>query len=310
MRKIPSQFAVFFWFVGVLAGSLLLAALVSPLAFHALESFHFHRVFNRIAELLFLLGTVVLVRRLAITDRVTLGFGGPFPRQLAVAFLGLCVGICLMSAVALGLFVLDIRDWKPGQEGSLSMVMDLLPAALLSGLLVGLIEETFFRGAMYGAIRQRGSAVMAMILTAVLYSAVHFLGEKFRIPAEEVDWSSGFVLLGKFFNAYARPLSIVDDFVALALLGVFFAVVRERTGHIGMCIGLHAGFVTVIAMLREASVPVYDQPWSVLIGHTDGIVGWLVAVIAAAATVVAIKWPAARAQESSRESDWDSPSRT
>jgi hypothetical protein len=140
---------------------------------------------------------------------------------------------------------------------------------------------------------------------------VHFLGEKFRIPAEQVDWSSGFRLLGKFFDAYARPLSIVDDFVALALLGAFFGVVRERTGHIGMCIGLHAGFVTIIAMLRNASVPVYDQPWSFLIGRMDGIVGWLVAAIAAAATVVALAWPIRRAQEPSRETtDWDSPSRT
>ena len=291
MQRNPSPVSIFFQFVGVLAASLLVTALISPLVFQALGVFPFHRVFNRIAMLVFLVGTVVLVRKLGIGDRGTLGFGVPFDRQMAVGLLGWCVGICVMSVVAVGLFALGIREWKPAPEHPLTVLLGLLPGALLSGVIVGLVEETFFRGAMYGAIRQRGSVAVAVILTAVLYSAVHFVGEKFRIPAADVTWSSGFLMLSKFFGTYARPLSIADDFIALTLVGVLFAVLRERTGHLGMCIGLHAGFVTVIALLRKASVPVYDQPWSFLIGHTDGIVGWLVAAMAAAATVVAITLP-------------------
>jgi membrane protease YdiL (CAAX protease family) len=307
MKRIQSQFVVFLCFVGVMVASLLLAALLSPLAFHALGVFPFHRVFDRTAEFVFVVGAVGLIRRLGAGDRATLGFGGPASRQLAMAFLGWCVGICLLSATVLGLFMLGIREWIPGQEASLSVLLDLLPAALLSGLAVGSIEESFFRGAMYGGIRQRGTAAMTVILTAVLYSAVHFLGEKFRIPAEQVDWSSGFVLLSKYFAAYAQPRLIVDDFVALALLGMFLAAVRERTGQVALCIGLHAGFVTVIGMAHKASVAVYDHPWSFLIGRTNGIVGWLVAVVAAASTVVVIAWPTSRAPESSPgATDWDS----
>jgi len=291
MQKNPSQVTVFSCFVGVLAASLLVAALISPLVFKALGVFPFHRVFNRIAMLVFLVGSVALVRKLGIGDRATLGFGVPFGRQMAVTLLGWCIGICVMAAVAVGLFTLGIREWKPASEGPLTVLLGLLPEALLSGVIVGLVEETFFRGAMYGAIRKHGSVAVAVILTAVLYSAVHFVGEKFRIPATDVTWSSGFVMLSKFFGAYSRPLTIADDFIALTLVGVLFAVLRERTGNLGMCIGLHAGFVTVIALLRKASVPVYDQPWSFLIGHTDGIVGWLVALMAAAATIVATALP-------------------
>jgi len=86
MQRSQSQLVVFFCFVGVMVASLLLAALLSPPVFHALGMFPFHRVFNRTAEFVFLVGALGLIRRLAAGDRATLGFGGPYSRQLAMAF--------------------------------------------------------------------------------------------------------------------------------------------------------------------------------------------------------------------------------
>ena len=65
------------------------------------------------------------------------------------------------------------------------------------------------------------------------------------------------------------------------MVGVLLALVRRATGHIGACIGLHAGFVAVIALFREVTGPVYDSRWSFLVSHFDGLVGYLVAALAA-----------------------------
>jgi hypothetical protein len=127
------------------------------------------------------------------------------------------------------------------------------------------------------------------VLTSLLYSSVHFLGERFRIPAEQVDWRSGFVLLGNFFNAYRQPLAIVDGFIALTLVGVLLAIVRERMEHIGAAIGLHAGFVAVIQVIRKTSIVVPDHPMSFLVGRRDGIVGWLVVLMTALVLPLALK---------------------
>ena len=55
---------------------------------------------------------------------------------------------------------------------------------------------------------------------------------------------------------------------------------RRASGHIGGCIGLHAGFVAVIALFRDVTMPVFDGRWSFLVSRFDGLVGYLVAALA------------------------------
>ena len=294
MNRIPSPLAMFFLFVALLATALLAAAVFSPLVFFAIEIFPLHRIFNRIAMLVFLVGTYFLVRRMPFANRRTLGYGAPVAGFLKAAITGYSIGICLLGLTAALLFNLGVRRWAPQFAHPMALVFDLLPGAAFTGIAVGLIEETFFRGAMYGALRQRGTVTQAVFLSSILYAAVHFVGEKFRIPPAQVDLRSGFVLLAHFFRAYAQPLAIFDAFVALTLVGALLAIVRERLGHIGASLGLHAGFVTVIDCLRRASTPVFDNSWSFLIGTQDGLVGWLVAGMAAGALLVAIAWPRAK----------------
>jgi hypothetical protein len=44
-------------------------------------------------------------------------------------------------------------------------------------------------------------------------------------------------------------------------------------------------FAVGVRSLRRASAPIYDQPLSVLISQFDGIIGWLVALVAGCAIV-------------------------
>jgi hypothetical protein len=69
----------------------------------------------------------------------------------------------------------------------------------------------------------------------------------------------------------------LDSFVALILVGVFLGMVRERTGHIGWCIGLHAGWVFVIQVARYLTDGNDASPYAFLTGDYDGVIGWLAA---------------------------------
>ncbi len=153
--------------------------------------------------------------------------------------------------------------------------------ALLAGFTVALIEETFFRGAMFSALARQGHWITAAVLTSMLYSLVHFVGEKVRIAPEDVNLASGWVILQRYFSAFADPARIGDAALALFLVGMLLALIRRLTGHIGGCIGLHAGFVAVIALFREVTTPMFDGTWSFLVSRFDGLVGYLVAVAAA-----------------------------
>ena len=266
------------------AGALL--AYPAYLLVHPLnESWPFHRIAARLAMLLLLVGLLITLRRLQVRTRADWGFGvhrATFVRTLLVA---LALGIGSMLPVAAILLGLDVRVLKPELSLDLAGVLLATVSALLAGLVVAFIEETLLRGAMYTAIARESGGRVAIGLTALIYSALHFLS-RVRIAHEDVDWGSGRELLAGAFATFTQPQMIVDSFLALAAVGVLLGLIRARTGHIAACIGLHAGWVCVIGVLREVSVRNAASRWSFLAGDYDGVIGWLVflwaAIIAAA----------------------------
>jgi hypothetical protein len=287
-------------FVLLIAASLVIAAAASPLVQQGLAAtireFPLHRVFNRLAMGVFLVGTWFMFRREGLTSRAALGYGAA-PRVLFTGIAaGFAVGVALMAAVCAVLMALHVRVVRPEYSASLSGVLAAVPGALLAGFAVGLIEETFFRGAMYSALSRHGRWIGAVVLTSILYSLVHFMGEKLRIAPESVTWLSGWLILARYFGAFADPARIFDAALALFLVGVLLALVRRATGHIGACIGLHAGFVAVIALFREVTTPLFDGRWSFLVSRFDGLVGYLVAALAALCCVGFIRLRPAQLQ--------------
>jgi hypothetical protein len=73
------------------------------------------------------------------------------------------------------------------------------------------------------------------------------------------------------------------------MAGLLLALVRERAGHIGWCIGLHAGWVLVIQASRRLTDVNDDSPLSFLVGDYDGIIGWLAALWIG--LLMALYWP-------------------
>jgi len=270
-------------FILLIVVSLALAAALSPLiqqGIAPLRVFPLHRVFNRLAMLAFLGGTWWMFRRRGLANREALGYAATPRRFWGGLAVGFAVGVVLMLGACVLLMALDVRVIRPEFAASFSTIARAVPSALLAGFAVGFIEETFFRGAMFSALARQGRWVSAVLLTAVLYSLVHFVGEKVRIAPEEVTWLSGWTILGRYFSAFGDPSRIFDAALALFCVGVLLALVRRATGHIGGCIGLHAGFVAVIALFRELTAPVFDARWSFLVSRFDGLVGYLVVALA------------------------------
>lgn len=261
-------------FVALLVGALLVAAVLTYpawwlVSFISVEPVH--RVMHRIAMLIALVGLVVLTRRLGLSNKDAMGYGMPrrqFLIQLGIGFAG---GVALMLPLTGLLLGLDIRVVKPDFAAAW---LGLIAGGLLTGLTVAFIEETFFRGVLFTAVARTSGAAAAVIAPSLLYASLHFLGGKLRVPAEEVSWVHGFEVLSKLFERYAQPLSFADSFVALAMLGVLFALVRLRTGAIAACIGLHAAGVAFIAVLRSATVVNPNAEYAELVGSYDGVIGW------------------------------------
>jgi membrane protease YdiL (CAAX protease family) len=266
------------WFLAVIFGTLVLAALVAwPvwLIAHALvPSWPFHRIVGRFWQLLLLAGLLVALRGLGLRGRVDWGYGLPrsaFLRQFAA---GLAIGLATMLPMSFAMGALGIHDLRPGF--GIEMLFEAVATGALAGLGVAILEETFFRGLMFRAVSRESGFAVAAWSTALIYSAIHFLARA-RIPAEEVAWDSGIRLLGSALANFAQPFAFADSFITLVLVGLLLAVVRQRTGAIAAGIGLHMGWVWVIKATTVVTRVDMESGWSWLVSSFDGFTGWLVA---------------------------------
>jgi uncharacterized protein len=266
-------------FAGLIALALAGIALFTYPAWMLLQSagmeVKFHRVASRIAMLTFLAGFLLVARRLKVTDRAALGYA--LPRRAFFAELGkaLLLGAALMLPVLATMVVLDMRELKPGLVLGAVDWARLVGLALLTGVVVAFIEETAMRGVMHSAIARESGPVAAIVLVSLVYSATHFFA-KTRIPADEVTAGSGLTMLTGILDSFAQPLGILDAFLTLFMVGVLLGITRHLTGNIAACIGLHASWVAIIAVVRETSERRESGPMAWLMSDYDGFIGWMV----------------------------------
>ena len=268
----------FAWFLLLIAASLAaMAALSYPawLLLHPHFDFPFHRIGERIGMLAFLVGFLLVARRLRLADRASLGFavpGGIFLRELCI---GLALGVITMSAVAACMVAFGLLDFHQAAGYDAAALAALVGKRLASGLAVGLIEETALRGAMYAGIQRESGTALAIALTSIVYAWTHFLGS-FHIPAAQVSAWSGVALLRGTLQSFAHPIGIADSFLCLTAVGVVLALVRSITGNIAASMGLHAGWVWVMLVVHGLSQPNRSSPLEFLLSRHDGFTGWLV----------------------------------
>ena len=267
----------FLYFVLLMLGALLISALINyPLYVLFQESMSKgpHKLINTTAKLVAIPGFILIVRHFAIANKQGLGYGLPRPAFMRDLLSGWVSGFFILLLLSAVLMLLGIRVMKPPVEELAFLLFKTLVVALIGGLLIGFIEETFFRGGLFGAIRKHNGFAVTLLLSSLFYGALHFI-KPLPLPGNDPhSWSSGLLILSGAFNQLTEWQTF-DSFLALFGLGAFFAVVRERTGNIAYCIGLHAGFVFVIKVVRKFTEVDAGNSFSFLVGNYDGMIGYL-----------------------------------
>ncbi|TVQ85746.1 MAG: CPBP family intramembrane metalloprotease [Chromatiaceae bacterium] len=265
---------------------LLLAALLTyPLLAAGWFELPPRRVMGRLAQGFMLLGFWPFLCLTGLANRTALGFDLHRPAFLRRVAGGWLLGLAMLGPVLALLVALGVRVpvlWGPTLAARL---LAAAATALLAGLLIALLEETFFRGALYRALRRRGGARAAACWSALLYALVHFLKPHDLPPGTVLDWGSTCWLVQGVFTGLWR-WEHLDSLSSLFAAGVLLALLRERCGHIAWGIGLHAGWVFVIQVGRRATWADPQAPLAGLTGSYDGIIGWL-----AAAWLLLLLWP-------------------
>jgi membrane protease YdiL (CAAX protease family) len=228
-----------------------------------------------------MLGALLLMpwflRYLALNSWPAAGYSLPRAAAWAALGKGLLIGIGIMAVLTVAQWALGMHHLEADRERfEWLTIAKVLVSGLFSGLAVGFIEETFFRGLMHSGMRRTLSFGTTALLTALLYAVMHFIK-----PADlgnapfDVENATRMVIDGLSRPGDFAP--IADSFVTLVIVGLFLSLVRERTGNILWAIGIHAGWVMIIKLAKHLTDPTLTDgrasPW-IGAGY-DHITGWM-----------------------------------
>jgi membrane protease YdiL (CAAX protease family) len=252
--------------LGYFAATILFGALVAPLLFWAaqglaargilpaLARFEFESFFHRALLLGAALFLWPFLRWLQIKGVRDLGLAKN-PRRgrdLGIGFLLSALPVLACGGV---LLVLGNYTLRP------TIAWPALAMVALSSAVVPLIEEALFRGLFLGVLLRSDRPQLALILSAGIFSIVHFLKAPDQTTTS-VDWSSGFNSLAHSFDQFANPMLVVAGFATLFLIGLILADARLRTRSLWLPIGLHAGWVFASGAFNKiAHREIVALPW-------------------------------------------------
>ncbi len=262
-----------------IAGVLIVAGVLSVPVHGALGDVgidaEMRRTVYRLAQLLALLGLVPLLALTGGVDRQAFGFARGAPRRWLVELgVGFAAGVAILGALAVVLVAAGIRT----PRAEISIDPGWLAGVVLSGLLtavfVSLLEETWFRGGLHTVCSRIVGARGAIGCVAAIYAVLHFVRPPSLPEGVSPGPFDGLGLLARSTSRFEDP-SIVAPALALLAIGVIFGLVRERTGRIAGCIGLHAGLVLVIRVLKKTTRVSSDPSLARLAEGYDGVIGWI-----------------------------------
>ena len=192
-------------------------------------------------------------------------------------FQGLTAGLVIIVIIESSLLFLGIHDLEYERIFSLDTLSVLLIKGLLTGLIVGIVEELMFRGALLGGLNHQTNKVVALVTVSLVYAAVHYLKFRDLLADTVVTWHTGLAMLPPALFQFADPARY-DAMITLFFLGLLLGLVRLLTGNLLLCIGIHAGLVTGERVIQHVTGFVPHNPHAHLVNRYDPFMGDLASV--------------------------------
>jgi len=234
----------------ILLLSISITIFLAPI-FAGILPFHLYKIINRIALLVTLSSFYYFREYLGFGNIKSLGYSLN-RRWWQLLLVGLILSIISMLIIAFIMLRTSSRFVTPGI--SFLLWVKYIAIYLLAGILVALIEETFFRGFLMQCLLKDTHLTAALIITNLFYAGVHFLKPhgmpKIEVLTLAVSLKSVLVFFKPLFTRWAE---IWPSFLGLFLLGMALSFAYLRTRSLALPIGLHAGWIIGIKLLTAGT---------------------------------------------------------
>jgi len=177
-------------------------------------------------------------------------------RDLGAGFAASFLMMVVLAAMLLALHLVRLRSNVHGAD---------LASIAASAVVVSILEEWLFRGAILGLLVRAMNRYVALFATSALFSILHFLKPDDAAMPHTVGWLSGFALIPGAFAQFREPWLVLGGFTTLFCVGWILGWARFKTRSLWMAIGLHAGWVFGImsfSKITKRLIKVEDTlPW-------------------------------------------------
>ncbi len=249
----------------------------------SLAKFDFTKYFNRATLIVAIAGLYPFLRWVGARRVADLEIE-PNPQRWRDLGAGIGIGVVgLWVVAALLLATGQVRFHEP-------FPAHRLLEALGTAVAVSIIEEVFFRGALFGALRREMSWQGALAFLAPFFAIVHFLKPNPKAgKIEEPGWLSGFELIPHAFWQFSEPMLVLKGLLTLLMVGAILGYVVVMTRSLYLAIGLHLGWVFALRSFALTSHRV--GPESIWFGRdlTRGLAALILLCVCAAAVLAYLR---------------------
>lgn len=222
----------------------------------------FARYFNRamlVAAVIFIYPTIRWIGWKRGKEAIVLERNPHRWRHLAAGF-----GVAAGTLLLLGWLYLLVGFYRPHDKAD--PLLEILGGATMSAFGVAFLEEFFFRGALLGLVLRTARPWRALLFVTAFFAIVHFLKPPPKLVYPEIEWHSGFWMIGKIFGQFGNPVFFAAEFATLFAVGWILGYTRLITRSLFLAIGLHAGWVfgikTYSALTRKDMALAEMLPWA------------------------------------------------
>jgi len=259
------------------------AAVLGDLGF----SFRFSRVYNRVFEVLLVVAVAAGWRRLDLGRArewglVREGWRRDLGLGLAMGAVGIGTGL-VVAWLGGGLVpALRFAPWKTLRKALLGV---------LGAGLIGLGEETLFRGILLRRFTLDLGPRVGLLVTTGVFAMVHALRGSVK-GLVTTGWLAGWARTATLFAPLGDPVGW-PGMAGLFGLGLVLAVVRRRTGSLWIAIGIHAAWVSVFRVgrlffdIRRHPAWLVGPGWPPLVGGAAGLSAIVVTALVVRACMAA-----------------------
>lgn len=250
-----------------------LAGYLIKSGFHV--SYPLHKLISKITQFLLVLSIFPAMVLLKI-NAAELGFakGLTFFKQMGQGF---ALGLVTLLPVIVSLYVFKINVPHSGHAWTAAWLAGKLGIAFVAAVAISFIEEPLFRGILLVGLKKKLPVSVAIAISALFYSTLHFLDANREIPFSRLTVTGVFRLLNEAVENIANP-GYFSAIIALFLVGVFLGILRTQVKtSLGLCIGCHSAWVMQIKMNKSLFGLNPHSHYLYLVSAYDGVVGYLVA---------------------------------